>query len=250
MKIEKGLAVQSWCFREMKTHDEVIKALKDSGVSAIELCGVHAKFGDPSTFEATIAPYRKAGIGIVSIGVEGLADKAADEEHRFEFLKAAGIRYMSIDFNLATTPKSFKTAEALAEKYDVRLGIHNHGGRHWLGCAAMLQHVFNQTGERIGLCLDTGWAIDSGEDPVKMIQTFAKRLHGLHIKDFTFDRAGRVQDVVSGTGNLNLAEVGKALDAARFKGYMTIEYEGDVKNPVPAVRQCVANVRAAIPDAK
>lgn len=249
MKIEKGLAIQSWCFREMKTHDEVIKALKDCGVSNIELCGVHAKFGDPSTFEATIAPYRKAGIGIVSIGVEGLSNKP-DDERRFEFLKAAGVKFMSVDFNLSTIPQCLKTADALAEKYDIRLGIHNHGGRHWLGCAAMLQYVFNQTSERVGLCLDTGWALDSGEAPLKMIQTFAKRLHGLHVKDFIFDRAGNVQDVVSGTGNLNLGEIGSALDAAGFKGYLVIEYEGDSKNPVPAVRQCVTNVRAGIPAAK
>ena len=36
----------------------------------------------------------------------------------------------------------------------------------------MLQHVFGMTSDRIGLCLDTAWAIDSRLDPVKMVTQF------------------------------------------------------------------------------
>jgi sugar phosphate isomerase/epimerase len=115
------------------------------------------------------------------------------------------------------------------------VGIHNHGGPHWLGCARTLQWVFDQTSERIGLCLDTAWALDSREDPVAMAERFGSRLHGVHIKDFVFDRARQPEDVIVGTGNLDLPGLLKTMDAVGFSGAVVLEYEGDVENPVPAL---------------
>jgi sugar phosphate isomerase/epimerase len=108
----------------------------------------------------------------------------------------------------------------------------------------MLRHVFKTTSPRIGLCLDTAWALDSGEDPVKMTREFGGRLYGLHVKDFVFDRAGKPEDVIVGTGNLDLSGLVEACREVDFNGYAVLEYEGDVENPVPAVRKCVEAVRS------
>jgi hypothetical protein len=48
-----------------------------------------------------------------------------------------------------------------------------------------------------------------------------------------------------GTGNLDLPQLLKNLEAVNFGGYAVLEYEGDVENPVPALKECVAAVRAA-----
>jgi sugar phosphate isomerase/epimerase len=107
----------------------------------------------------------------------------------------------------------------------------------------MLQHVFANTNDRIGLCLDTAWALDAGEDPLFLIEKFAKRLYGLHLKDFVFDRARKPQDVVVGTGNLDLKKISAALAQANFSGFAVLEYEGEPANPVPAVSQCVQAIK-------
>ena len=72
---------------------------------------------------------------------------------------------------------------------------------------------------------------------------FGERLYGVHIKDFVFDRAGKPEDVVVGTGNLDLPGLFKAMAEVSFNGSPILEYEGDIENPVPALRQCVEAVR-------
>jgi len=237
------LGVQSYCFRGFKTNKEVIACIKACGLSATELCGLHADFNNESAFDQVISQYKKSGVQILSIGVQGLAGDEKKEASYYEFVKRAEAGFMSVTFALDRMPACFRTAEKLAEKYDIRLAIHNHGGKDWLGSGAMLDYVFKMTSPRIGLCLDTAWALHSHEDPVEMAERFGNRLYGIHIKDFIFDRAGKNQDVVVGTGNLMLRRLSAVLNKINFKGYMVLEYEGDVNNPVPAVKQCVKQVR-------
>jgi len=243
--LRKELGVQSYCFRGFRKNEEVIELVKRCGLDRVELCGVHADFTKEETFGEVVDLYKKGGVRIVSIGVQGLRGNRAVEEKYFKFLKAAGARHMSVDFSPQTLPRCFRVAEKLADKYDVKLAIHNHGGRHWLGCAAMLDYVFSRTSERIGLCLDTAWALDSGEDPVALVDRFGPRLYGLHLKDFTFDSARRFKDAVVGKGNLDLANLSKRLKAVKFSGFEVLEYEGDVSNPLSALKKCVKAVRAA-----
>jgi len=245
MDVMEQLGIQSWCFRGFEKNEEVIECLKKCGVSKTELSQKHVDFTDESCFENVISTYKDAGVDIVSIGVQRFANDAEKEENFFKFVQMAGAKFMAADFDLRSTPDCYRTAEQLAEKYDVRLAIHNHGGRHWLGTDAMLQYVFDQTNERIGLCLDTAWAIDSRLDPVKTVKQFGDRLYGLHIKDFVYKPDRTPEDVVVGTGNLDLPGLLKAIDEVSFDGYVVLEYEGDVDNPVPALRQCVEAVRNA-----
>ncbi|MBI3945366.1 MAG: sugar phosphate isomerase/epimerase [Armatimonadetes bacterium] len=245
MNIVQELGIQSFCFRGSPTNAEVIERLKACGVAKIELSGRHVDFTDESSFAGVIQLYRDAGVEIVSIGCQQLANDPEKEEKYFRFVKQAGARFMSVNFDIATVPDAYRTAERLAEKYDVRLGIHNHGGWHWLGNRTMLAHVFGQTSERIGLCLDTAWAIDSRHDPVKMAREFGSRLYGVHLKDFIYHRDRTPEDVVVGTGILDLPGLLKAMEEVGFAGYVVLEYEGDVDNPVPALRDCVAAVRKA-----
>lgn len=245
MDTAKELGVQSYCFRNFKDNAETAALVKQCGLSQIELCGVQVDFQAPETFEEVVGIYRDAGIRIVSTGVNAITAEAQKNRNLFEFLKVAGCGFMSVDFPIHTIPETFRAAEVLADEYDVKLAIHNHGGRHWLGSAAVLDWVFKQTSPRIGLNLDTAWALHSHEDPLAMIDRFADRLYGIHIKDFVFDRAGNHEDVVVGTGNLDLPGLLNKLEAIDFGGFVVLEYEGDADNPVPALTECVKAVAAA-----
>jgi inosose dehydratase len=243
------IAIQSYCFRHFKALPGFIEQLKSTGVSATEICGVHADFADPSTFGATIEPFHAAGIEIVAIGVEKLTGVIDVDRPRFEFCKAANVKNMSVTFDPKIIDDNFaamKNVERLAEQYDLRLGIHNHGGYDWLGNAQILKHVFDRTGPRIGLHLDTAWAIDAKQDSVKLVEQFADRLFGTHVKDFVYSPQRQPADVIIGTGNLDLPGYVKALERIGFTGPLVIEYEGDVENPVPALRECVAALKKVI----
>ncbi len=79
-----------------------------------------------------------------------------------------------------------------------------------------------------------------------MAEKFIDRLVGVHVKDFVFDRARQSEDVIIGTGNLDLPKFIAVLNQANFAGPLVIEYEGDEKNPVPALSECVTKLRALL----
>jgi sugar phosphate isomerase/epimerase len=80
-----------------------------------------------------------------------------------------------------------------------------------------------------------------------MAREFADRLYGVHLKDFVYDPSRHPEDVIIGEGNLELHDFLMALDDIGFDGTFVLEYEGDVEDPVPALKQCVGAVKAALP---
>jgi sugar phosphate isomerase/epimerase len=245
--LKQPISIQSWCYRQFKAIPDFVEQLKATGVSSTELSGAHADFLDRSSHASTIEALNAGGVSLVAIGVEYLSGDKEQDRPRFEFCKAAGIRNMSISFQPDAMFDGVRNIEALADEYDLQLGIHNHGGYDWLGNPTILKYIFSKTGKRIGLHLDTAWAIDAKQDALAMAETFADRLVGIHIKDFVYDRARKPSDVVIGSGNLDLPRLARFLDQLNFNGPLVIEYEGDVENPVPALKQCVAALRSAMP---
>jgi inosose dehydratase len=240
------LGIQSYCFRGSKELATVLARLKACGVATIELCRVHLDFTREEDFAAVIAQCRAAGVSIASLGVERFSGDAAQDRRLGEFARRAGAKVITADFDPGAGPEIWRGAEKFAEQYDLHLAIHNHGGRHWLGNAQMLAQIFSQTSPRIGLCLDTAWALDAHEDPVAMAEKFADRLYGVHLKDFVFDRAGRPTDTILGEGNLDLPKMLALLKANDRTQSVIIEYEGDIENPVPALTQCVQRISSLL----
>ncbi len=239
--MKENLALQSFSLHPYKDNKEVIEKARGLGLRRMELCEVHVDFNDEKTFDGVIDLYRQAGIDIVSIGVEMMRNDPVMDEKRFLFAKKAGASHISVSFDARKVPEAFRTAEELAGKYDLKLGIHNHGGRHWLGSSEALSAVFEKVNPSIGLMLDTAWAIDSGEDPLKMVESFAGRLTGLHLKDFIYDRSRKRQEVAVGTGNLDLPGLFKLLKKMDFGGLLILEHVGSMET----LEQSIANIRSA-----
>jgi sugar phosphate isomerase/epimerase len=78
--------------------------------------------------------------------------------------------------------------------------VHNHGGKHWLGSSEALSYLFGRSSPRIGLCLDTAWCFDSGEDPLQWTEKFADRLVTVHLKDFVYTRSASTRTWSSAAG--------------------------------------------------
>ncbi len=244
-KINEDFGVQSYCFRTIKDNKQVADAVKQIGLSKIEICGVHCQFSDPATFDDVIGIYNDAGVSIQSIGVERMGTDEAENRKRFDFVKKAGAKHISVNFEPREFEKAHPIVQKLAEEYDVNCGIHNHGGYHWLGSVQMIDYVLEITGSRIGLCLDTAWCLDAKGKPLQWIEKFASKLFAIHLKDFTFKPDRMHEDVVVGTGNIDVPALVAAAEAAGFKGEAILEYEGDPENPIPTLSKCVEAIKNA-----
>jgi inosose dehydratase len=240
------LGVQSYCFQHLQTNTDLAKNILETGYSRMELCGVHVDFHQPELVDKAIEFYKKSNIEISSIGVNVLKKQPNDRNY-FEFAKKVNLKAMTITFPASLSLDQFRAAEDLAEEYDINLAIHNHGGKHWLGNAAILREVFKNTSKRIGLCLDTAWAIQSGEDVIKIVTEFGERLYGLHLKDFVFERSGKVVDALFGEGNLKLPELLQALEQIQFRGYAIVEYEGPPETVNESLKKCLASIKRSLP---
>jgi sugar phosphate isomerase/epimerase len=242
-KLGDSLAIQSWCFRGVKDHPAVIQWLLACGVKNLEMCGFHLDPNAAADYAPALVLYQQAGVHLTCFGVEGIGEDEARARKTFQFAQRTGIKVLSADLH---GPSGLATAEKLTKEFGIKIGIHNHGRRQHLGSPLALEQLFSKSSPNIGLVMDTAWMLDSGYDPVEMAKKFRDRLYGVHIKDFTFDRAGHPHDVVVGTGNLKLDDLVRFLVDTAWEGSFTIEYEGDEKNPVPALKECVQKVRESL----
>ena len=230
------LGIQSWCFRGFKTHEEVIRATKEIGLTCVEMCSAHVNFSDESTFDPMVRLYRDAGITINSTTSRFRNDETSARKV-FEFARIAGFSTIGA----LPEPDSLPLLDRLCDEYGMKIGIHNHGRQieHRFSFSWLLQDAFDKISPNIGLTLDTAWALDVMENPVEFARKFADRLYGVHIKDFVFNRDGSPVDAIIGTGNLCLKDFLGTLKEIGFQGYMSIEYDGAMNDPIPSAKECL-----------
>jgi len=238
--------VQSYCFRTTKDNATLAGQVKDLGLDKVELCAVHADFADPKAFEGVVKTYTDAGVKIVSLGVQTFTG-AAEERAWFDCAAAAGAKHISAHFKVDSFKDAVPKTAAMCEEYGIRLAIHCHGGYMFGGSPDVLKHLLELGGPTIGVCIDTAWCMQIGPRQGKPVEwaaeTFKGRVYGVHYKDFVFDRNAQWNDVIVGTGNLDLPAFVSALDSTDFDGYAVIEYEADPDNPLPALTKCVEKMR-------
>lgn len=240
--------VQSYCFRNFKDNAQVASMVKEIGLDKIEICAVHADLDDPAAFKDVVKIYEDAGVSVISIGVQTFAGKDIERKW-FETAAVAGAKHISAHFKVDSFQTAVPATAKLCEEFGIKIGIHSHGGYMFGGSPDVLGHLLELGGPNIGVCIDTAWAMQIGPragNPVKWVERFAGRMHGVHYKDFVFGKDGMWQDVVVGTGNLDLPAFVKALQDDGFDGMAVIEYEADADNPVPALKKCVESMRSAL----
>ena len=232
--LKKELAVQSYCLRHFTPLGIPVAAKKllETGMTYIGI-GTPEKKED---FQSVIDQYADFGVTIADNFAPAFDGNEAVMRKGFEFSKLLGHNTMTCNFNLnKNIVQTFELAEKLAAEYDIRLAIHNHGCWHWLGSQTMLDFIFQNTSERIGLCLDTAWAQDANLNAVEAVKRWPKRIFSVHLKDFEYHKDKTHHDVVIGKGFIDLPGLMAALKAINFHGYMAIEYEGEPENPIPAL---------------
>jgi sugar phosphate isomerase/epimerase len=174
-----------------------------------------------------------SGYGVVHLG----KDEAADRKI-FEFAKAMGLAYLTVD----PDPASFDLLDKLVEEYDIPIGIHNHGPGHRYALIDNIAKAIKDHSSKIGCCIDTGHFLRSKEDPVRAAEVFGNRVFGVHLKDVknaeTF--------TILGQGDLRTIDLLKTLAANKYAYCLAIEYEEKPEDPVEDIKACLAATRKAV----
>jgi len=232
------MGIQSYSLRGLKLPD-ALKATKALGLTWWEAYDGHIPVADNP---ADRGEYRvllaQNSIKLRTFGVMGFSADTEKNRRIFEFARLMGIETLSAD----PTPDSFNSLEALTREFNINIAIHNHGpGSRYDKIDSVWQAIKDRS-PRIGACVDTGHYLRSKEDPVKAIELFGERVHGVHLKDVQ----NATQFKILGQGDLNLTGTLRALKQRNFDGILSLEYEENPQNPIPDVEACLAAIRAAL----
>ncbi len=238
------MGLQSYSLRGLTTqgHADVKRALaatKDLGVHYWEAFPAHLPLtGDAATIKAYKDELDAAGVHLEGWGVTGLGKDESADRQIFEFARAVGLKYLTVD----PDPESFDMLDKLVEEYGIPIGIHNHGPGHKFAMIDTIAKAIKDHSSKIGCCIDTGHFLRSKEDPVRAVEVFGNRVYGVHLKDVknadTF--------TILGQGDLRTVDLLKALAANKYNYCLAIEYEEKEENPLDDIKACLAETRKAI----
>ena len=240
--IRLGLA--SYTFRNF-SRVQMIGFMKQLNVFALNAKDVKDHLPmDTQQEAAALADYAAAGIKLHAAGaIYFLKDEDADIRTKFEYCKRAGIGVIVAG---DPTPETLPRIEKFVRDYDIRIAIHNHGpeDKLWPSPLNVLKAVKGMD-PRIGCCIDVGHAVRAGTDVVEAIHEAGPRLFNLHMKDLT-DFESKGSQVAVGDGIMPVRKMFEALIAAKYKGFVDLEYEIHPDDPMPGVISSFAYMRGVL----
>lgn len=188
------------------------------------------------------AALAKHGVRAVNYGVVGVPADEAGARKILEFARKLGLWAISTE-----SVEALPVLNKLVAEYDVRVGIHNHprqpnNPNYKVWDPAFVMSAVKDLDPRIGAAADTGHWLRSDLNPIESLKVLEGRVISLHLKDLNRAGGGAV-DVPFGTGVANIPRILDELKRQGFQGNLSIEYETQWENNLPAVAQCVGFVR-------
>jgi sugar phosphate isomerase/epimerase len=247
------LSVATYSLREFKNRAEAIKMIQQLNIKFADVKDVHIpiKDGTPEAWAAGGKEFRDAGLKIVACGN---VDMKKPEELRraFEYAKAIG----SPTIVCAPTQEQLPAIEKLVKEFDIKIAIHNHGPEDkFMPTPQSVLEGVKGMDPRMGLCIDIGHTARTGADIVEWIAKAGPRLHEMHFKDLkdphsSDPQAAKASQVAVGEGVLPIPEIFKQLAKQKYKGYCSLEYEINGKDPLPGMQKSFDYMRKLITDLK
>jgi sugar phosphate isomerase/epimerase len=242
LPIRLGLA--SYTFRNF-SRAQMIGFMKQLSVFALNAKDVKDHLPmDAQQEAAALADYAAAGIKLHAAGAIYFAkDEDADIRSKFEYCKRAGIAVIVAG---DPTPETLPRMEKFVKEYDIRIALHNHGpeDKLWPSPLDVLKAVMGMD-PRIGCCIDVGHTVRAGTDVVQVIHEVGPRLFNMHMKDLTNFQSKESQ-VAVGDGIMPVRKMFEALIAAKYQGFVDLEYEIHPDDPMPGVIASFAYMRGVL----
>jgi sugar phosphate isomerase/epimerase len=147
----------------------------------------------------------------------------------------------------------FNKAGEVLSKYGIKFYYHNHGYEFEPYKEGTLMDILvNETNPKwVAFQMDILWTFFPGQDPVKLLKKYGKRWELMHLKDLkkgvkTGDLTGSTDvenDVVLGTGQIDLASALKAAREVGVKYYFIEDESSRSKEQIPQSLKFLENVR-------
>ena len=116
--------------------------------------------------------------------------------------------------------------EELVKEYDIKLAIHNHGAGTVYGDPATVKQVLAERDKRIGVCMDIGWVVAAGHDPLETYKGYNGRVSDMHFKDKKLVEQDGKQvpvDTLIGEGDASFVPLFDEMKRSAWKGVIAIE---------------------------
>ncbi len=232
------VGIQSYSLRAFD-FDTALERTARLGLYYWEAFQAHIPLTDNrSQIEAVLAKMKAQKIRLMAWGVQGFDGNADAARRVFEFAKALKIPVITAD----PSPESLPILDRLVAQYKIKIAIHNHGPGSRYDKMSSVQAALKDRHPNIGVCIDTGHALRSGEDPVEWVKFFGKRVYGIHLKDVK----DRVQFTEIGRGGLRMVDLLRELRRLNFELCLALEYEENEQNPFPDIDRCLFATRDAV----
>ncbi|MBS9431173.1 myo-inosose-2 dehydratase [Photorhabdus hainanensis] len=126
------------------------------------------------------------------------------------------------------------------QKQGVQIAYHHHMGTV-IETEKDVDHLMENTGDEVGLLLDTGHLTFSGADPLAIAERWAKRINHVHCKDIRPDVLNDVKNrktsfldavlsgvfTVPGDGCVDYPAIFQVLKKQNYQGWLVVEAEQD-----------------------
>ena len=217
-------------FFNIDHHAELKEALEQHG---LVLAGLHQGvplvqlLDAPEESFATLAAAAKslAEMPIRNVIMTGNVDAVDDVSAQDSRLaKAEGTKKIAVHLD--------EIAERLLNDYGVQLHYHNHNWE-FQNDGLIYRALLSET-KKLHMCLDTGWAISAGFDPVEIIRSKPGHFSYIHLRDYDKQAVEAAENfkqmqtvfVDLGEGDMDYRHLaGCARDVLGEDGWAMIEYE-------------------------
>lgn len=212
-----------------------IKMMERLDIHSMSLKNFHLPYNSAKEkINEVVKEYHDGGISIYGVGVIYMKNKE-EVDQAFEYAKNVGV---SIIIGVPEHDQ-IDYVEQKVKSYNIKLAIHNHGPEDKMYPNPQIAYdLVKNKDPRMGLCLDIGHAQRAGVDPDKAVLKYNKRIFDLHIKDVTkAEQDGKA--IEAGRGIINFPALVRALRKIKYPGHCSIEFEKDMKDPLPGIAESV-----------
>ncbi|MCZ6673684.1 MAG: sugar phosphate isomerase/epimerase [Verrucomicrobia bacterium] len=220
-QVELGL--QSWTCRNMSFEETVLFAAK-SGIKYVEFFRGHIDPAAPEEENLRKKAFlEQNGVVAYSIGVSRTSMDKEENRKLFEVAKLFGMEVVVVE------PKNmaeWDNLEELVKEYDIKLAIHNHGTGTVYGNPATVKEVLAARDPRIGVCMDIGWVVAAGHDPLETYKGYNGRVSDMHFKDKKVEQKDGKPvpvDTLIGEGDAGFIALFDEMKRTAWKGVIAIE---------------------------
>ncbi|MDB6372813.1 myo-inosose-2 dehydratase [Photorhabdus bodei] len=150
------------------------------------------------------------------------------------------------------------------QEQGVQIAYHHHMGTV-IETEKDVDHLMENTGDEVGLLLDTGHLTFAGADPLAVAERWAKRINHVHCKDIRPDVLNDIKNrktsfldavlsgvfTVPGDGCVDYPAIFQMLKKQNYKGWLVVEAEQDpaVAHPLTYATMGYNNLRKFARDA-